>query len=110
MTACPHNTEHECFTCADNRHRNEHPEPITDCLECKLATIQLSPKLTHPGRVSAPPAGNSNSWERGRVTDHRGVPYLWGNDHHELSVKELADNRSQVEARIRDRHHHKETV
>ena len=104
MSHCPHNAEHECFTCADNRHRSDHPEPVPGCDECKYASIQLSPKLTHPNRVSAPPAGNRNSWERGRVTDNRGVPYLWGQDHHELTVKELADNRSTIEARVRDRY------
>ncbi len=103
MNHCPHNPEHECFTCADNRHRNAHPTPVDGCDECKYASIQLTPSLTHPGRISAPPAGNKNSWENGRVTDTRGVPYLVGNDHHELGVKELADHRGKYEGQIRDR-------
>ena len=99
---CPHNEFHECFTCADERHTFEHPELVADCLECKLSTIQLSPRVNGGGRfkVSGPPAGSRNSWERGRACDERGVPYL--DQHGPIPVKRFAEGRQKFTARIRE--------
>lgn len=101
---CIHNPEYECFDCATDRHASEHPAPVDGCRTCKLATVQLdarlhAPRRTRPGTPSSAPR---NSWEKGRVTDHRGVPYLVGHDQHHLTVKDYAGTRSAVDARIRE--------
>lgn len=56
--------------------------------------------LPNRKRVSAPPAGNHNSWEAGRVTDHRGQPML-GEKGTPITTKEYAENRSKYEERRR---------
>ncbi len=68
-----------------------------------MVSPQLSPRI-HDGhlRPQGPPTGNNNSWEKGRVTDHRGVPLVADTSRSEgIPVKEYAENRSKYDEQIR---------
>lgn len=98
---CPHNPEYECFTCETERHDEEHPYGVDGCRSCKYRTINLSMTCTPTKtRSLAPPRGSNPAWERGKATDHRGVPYLDGKGN-EIGVKQFAENRHKYEATIR---------
>lgn len=99
MSRCVHNSQFECFDCADERHRAAHPAPVEGCRECKYATIQLSPAVRHsrndvPSTAFAP----KNSWEAGIAKDGRGVPLLDA-DLHPIPIKRYAEQRQKFEAR-----------
>jgi len=99
---CPHNRAYECNDCTEARHAAEHPELVDGCLACKLGTIQVSQRVK-PKRVSGPPSGNHNEWERGIPTDHRGVPFL-DSTGTVIGVKKYAENRHALEAERRRLH------
>lgn len=66
-----------------------------------MVVPQLSPRIHDRYlRPQGPPAGNHNSWEKGRVTDHRGVP-LVDRSADGIPVKDFAANRSRYEERLR---------
>ena len=70
-----------------------------DCFPCKLRSIQISPYATptrQSHRPSPPPRGNQNSWEKGIVTDSRGMPQL-DSKGEPMSVKAFGEQRSQIE-------------
>lgn len=74
-------------------HDGSHP----DCQRCyvaKLRSIQVTPTASPAQRRHGVPRdiSNSNAWERGPVTDHRGVQTLKA-DGTPLTRKELANNR-----------------
>lgn len=101
--SCVHNADFECFDCATARHDYEHPSLVDGCRSCKLATLSVSPRVAGHGRIGSsgkPPAAREpkNSWERGVVTDHRGVPYL--NETGVVHVKDFANNRARYESEI----------
>lgn len=93
-----------CFDCDRAAHADLHPVPADGCRTCKLLSIQLSPRVNGHGtpKHSGTPAGNNNSWEKGLVTDHRGVPLLAGHDLHPVRVKEYAQHHHAFEARRRE--------
>lgn len=97
---CPHNPDFECAPCATERHAAAHPVLVDGCRVCKFSTIQVSQSV-RPKRVSAPPAGNRNSWENGTVKDGRGVP-LWDGTGEPIGIKRYAETRHSLEA-ARDR-------
>jgi hypothetical protein len=100
VAGCVHNDEYECSTCTDARHDAAHPELVPGCMACKLSTIQVGERVVSR-RTGGKPAGSSNSWERGIVHDHRGVP-LWDGRGDPIGVKQYANNRSSFdEARRR---------
>ena len=83
---------------------------VAECPVCGMASRkvfvspQLSPRIHdgHVRRPQGPPTGNNNSWEKGRVTDHRGVPLVADTSRSEaIPVKEFAANRSKYEEQIR---------
>lgn len=72
---------------------------VDGCPTCKLRSVQLSPAATPTktrkfGAVGVP-KGN-NSWERGIVTDARGMPILKP-DGHLIRSKEYAERRHEIE-------------
>jgi hypothetical protein len=113
VTSCPYGAPRwvcrpgdQCFRCATDRHDRAHPEPVVDCLSCKLATIQVHRQVgadTRERRVA--PIGNKggNEWERGIVRDARGLPLL-DTDGSVISVKTYADRRGELEAKRRALH------
>ena len=44
-----------------------------------------------------PPAGSSNSWEKGVARDERGMPFLGGKGMQPIGVKEYAQRRHEIE-------------
>ena len=89
-----------CFQCADVKHANLHPSgDVEGCRECKLTSIQLSPSCRGQARNNIAPEGTAgrNSWERGIVTDDRGIPLRKWENGAPITVKEYADNRSKYE-------------
>lgn len=99
---CVHNPVHECNDCTEARHAAAHPQAVEGCAFCKLSSIQISQRLK-PKRVSGPPTGNRNSWERGIPTDHRGVPFLDAGGE-VIRVKQYAKDRHKLEAERRRLH------
>lgn len=69
-----------------------------DCFTCKIKTVQVSPKAT-PSRRKAnqkPNLGN-NFWEKGIVTDGRGMPHLNPGSLEPMPIKTYVENRSKIE-------------
>lgn len=72
---------------------------VDGCPTCKLRSVQLSPAATPTktrrfGKLG--PKGNP-SWEKGIVTDSRGMPILKP-DGHFIRQKEYAEKRHSIEA------------
>lgn len=98
---CAHNADYECFDCEDARHQAEHPEYVEGCRQCKFATLQVSPAVKESKKHTPSAGGWNNSWERGHVTDHRGMALL--DEHLEpIPVKKYAENRDKYEARRKE--------
>lgn len=69
-----------------------------DCFKCKIKTIQVSPSAT-PSRRKAnqkPNLGN-NSWEKGIVTDGRGMPHLSPGTIEPMPIKTYVENRRKID-------------
>src|SRR5215472_16144872 len=97
--------ESPCFQCEEAAHFDRHPDfDDPDCPTCRLRSIQLDPMTVKPESHNlVAPAGNRNSWERGRALDHRGMPYLDENCN-PIPVKRFAENRAKYEESIRRNH------
>lgn len=100
MVGCPHNRQYECNACTEAAHAAKHPTVVDGCSFCKLGTIQLSQAIKPRRPNDAPPAGNRNNWERGVVTDGRGVPMLDATGER-IGVKQYAENKHAFEAERR---------
>jgi hypothetical protein len=79
-----------------------HDVYVDGCFGCKTRSVTISTRvglIDHQTgfskRESAPSGGSRNSWERGRVTDERGVPLL--DEHGPISVKRYGENRRRFE-------------
>lgn len=97
---CDHGPGCDLHACFEEQHRVDHPQPVDDCLACKLDTLIVHQSVPGQKAGGPPPAGNRNSWERGIATDHRGVPFLDGQGE-VIGVKQYADGRSRFEAERR---------
>lgn len=78
-----------------------------DCFGCRIQTVQIDPRAMPSRRNNKPPSVSktSNSWERGRVRDERGMPLLGPNG--PVSVKEFASDRHGHEEKLRQIEHEK---
>lgn len=83
--------------------RPEHNPDVTDCecFGCHIRSVQWSPAATPTRRNHLPSRRPSNSWERGTPTDNRGMPLL-GPDLKPIGQKKYSENRSTIEAALRD--------
>lgn len=65
-----------------------------------LQVPQISPRATPSKKSAAPPKGSNTSWEKGTITDARGMPLLKANGD-PVPVKEYAENRRAIEGKRR---------
>lgn len=89
-----------CFQCADAAHRNLHPNgDVEGCRSCKFQSIQIGPSCKGQARNNIAPEGTAgrNSWEKGIVTDNRGLPLRNFQTGAPITVKQYADKRSVYE-------------
>jgi hypothetical protein len=83
----------------ERRHGKGRCEP--GCFGCKILEIDFSPRCFGTRTPSAaPPAKPRNSWEKGIVTDGRGLP-VTGADGKPIGVAQAANNRKAIDAQIR---------
>lgn len=94
-----------CFTCAQAAHDQAHPELRDDCETCRLRSVQLSPAAT-PSKTRRVQQGvkGGNEWERGIVTDGRGMPLL--DNGVPIGVKQYSEKRHQYESARRELANH----
>lgn len=88
-TCCNPDSQHPCFSCKLKYWREENG-------------LQVDTRATPSRRNNVPPPTreSANNWEKGIVTDHRGMPYIRA-DGNPLGVKEMANKRSHYEGLIR---------
>lgn len=85
-------------------HRAEHPTLVKDCEGCsaRMRSIGVSPKVKGHGELRftnrAPSTLNHNSWERGTLKDHRGVPIH--DERGAIPLKRAGEQRHKIESRI----------
>lgn len=74
---------------------SNHPE---DCFHCKIKSIQFGPSATPSRRRNNQPVKKTgNSWEKGIVTDDRGMPYLNPGTVEPMPIKTFVENRRKIE-------------
>jgi hypothetical protein len=71
----------------------EHEVPCVKVMTPPMISQAATPNRE---RVGGPPAGNSNSWERGVPHDDRGMPFL-GRDGAPIGQKEYSQRRSEID-------------
>jgi hypothetical protein len=95
---CEHNPNHVCAPCGKAAHAARHPQAVDGCVECKLASIQVSPAVRTTRSTAEPKYhGFNNSWEKGVWTDARGLPIRDANLE-PIPIKKYAENRRHYDA------------
>lgn len=86
----------------------EHSDGSTEevCFRCRTSRVFVGKPRDFATRTwsKAPPAKPGNSWEAGTPRDERGMPYLAGDDLHDVQSKEHAEKRHLIEKVKRERH------
>lgn len=90
-----------CFRCDDDEHEATCSGDDPECRTCKLRSLQVSPAIgmASRGRKCGPLGFKANnSWERGIVTDDRGMPLLHPDTGDVIGTKQYSEERHRLEA------------
>lgn len=96
---CGKEKDLSCFT-----HSDGSEEPW--CFACRMKFVFVGKPRDFATRTwsKTPPATPANSWEAGTPVDERGMPYLAGDDMHDVQSKEFAEKKHLIEKKKREWH------